>query len=120
MAVSRRFFNRTATFDALTYPQDAAGGEIPTPATTAVLVPCCVQNDGPPTPTETQGRRGSAAPVKLFFRPDDPPGIAIIQALKANDRVVVSGYPNPIILDGPPFDDSGRSGVFEASGRDIR
>lgn len=115
------FFGRVATIQAVSHPQDVGGGEVPTPSTLAVLVPCAVQQDGPPEPTTgKQGRRGSTAKVKIFLRPSDPPGVLAVQALKVDDRIPIDGFPYPLILDGPPFDASGRGVVWEAAARDIR
>lgn len=115
------FFNRTAELDAVAYPQDKAGGEVPTASATAILVPCCVQQDAGPTPAgDGQRRRGSEAGVRIFFRPADGPGLGAVAALKVNDRLRVSGLPLPLVLDGPPFDASGRGVVWECRARDVR
>jgi hypothetical protein len=124
---SARFFNLACEIDPLSYPQDAAGGEVPNPGLLAVQVPCCVQQTSPPVTTEgKQGRRGSEAPVMVFFRPDNPPGVAALQKLKARDVLKITNpntgqpYPGTLILDGPPFDASGRGAVWEAAAKDIR
>jgi hypothetical protein len=91
------------------------------PAATATFVPCCLQQDGGPTPRQpgdSQKRRGSDANVRIFFRPTDPPGSAIVAALKVNDRFAVSG--RTLILDGPAFDVAGRGAVWEARAREVR
>jgi hypothetical protein len=121
---SARFFNQTATIRAVAYPQDAAGGEVPTPGPATVAVPCCVQQDSAAgSAGDGQGRRGSEAEVRLFFRPAASPQRDAVAALKVNDRVAVSGPigpPRAIILDGPPHDASGRGVVWEGRGRDVR
>lgn len=114
------FFNKVAEFDSLAYPQDAAGGEVPTPSVAAILIPCCVQSQLPER-TETQAKRGSTAPVSIFFAPGNVPiARQIIGAMKVNDRIKVRGYKNPIILDGPAADYSGHGAVFEAPGKEMR
>ena len=115
MVPPSRFFNRLATLSAVLAPQDAAGGEVPTPAVVSILVPCCVQQDSGPSPTEGQGR-GSEAAVRVFFRPVNPASTAAVLALKVWDQVAVLGLANPIVLDGTPFDASGRGVVYEATG----
>lgn len=118
-----RFFNQTATIRALAYPQDAAGGEVPTPGTVAVQVPCCVQQQAGATPREGQGRRGSEAEVRAFFLPTVATQLDAVAGLKVNDRVEVSGPigpPRALILDGPAFDASGRGAVWEAAAREVR
>lgn len=114
-------FNQSAEFDATAYPQDAAGGEVPTPANVATLVPCCVQQDAGPTPRQPgdgQKRRGSDADVRVFFRPSGPPSALVVAALKVNDRFAVAG--RTFVLDGPAFDVAGRGVVWEARAREAR
>jgi hypothetical protein len=113
------FFNLLAQLDATGYPQDAAGGEVQTPAILAIMVPCCVQSD-PPESSGNQQRRGSTSAVRVFFRPGDARADFAIRKLKVNDNIVVTGYPNPINLLGPAVDEAGRGAVYECSGRDIR
>ena len=107
---SARFFNRTATLVPASYPQDAAGGEVVTPAPEPAAVPCAVQQDAGPTPDEGQKARRSTAAIRLFF-PADP-------GLKVNDQVRVDGH--TYRLDGPAFDASGRGAVFEATAVEVR
>jgi|GEM_PF-5618209 len=114
------FFNKTARIDSLGFAQDLAGGEVPVPSAIGVLVPCCVQQEKPPEPlteSQGQGRRGAVARLRIFLRPDNPPGALALSKLGQDDRISIDGYPNPVILDGPPFDASGRGVVWVAGGK---
>lgn len=113
--------SQVAEFDPMSYPQDPSGGELPTAGLSAVLVPCCVQQDRAPQRSgEGQHRRGSTAEIRIFLQPCNPQQLAIVQALKVNDRIAIQGRPQPLVLDGPFFSASGQGAIWEAGARDIR
>ncbi len=121
MEIPGWFFNQVATVQGVKHPQDPAGGETPATTTVQVGVPVCVQQDaGGADPRDIQGRRSSVSHVRIFFRPTSPPGAAAVQALKKDDRFLVTGWKNPMVLEGDPFDVSGRGVVWEATARNAR
>jgi hypothetical protein len=122
-------FPHTATVLVAVDGRDLNGSVVTSVAPVAVLVPCSVQQDGPPEPSLDQDRRGSVARVRVFFRPTDPvlptdPSrtavLAALLALKQGDELAVAGRPNPLVLDGPPWDRAGRGVVIECAARDYR
>jgi hypothetical protein len=117
-------YNKLAAAIAVSRPQDAGGGGVPTPGAPASAVPCAVQDEGP-AETEGQGRLGSTSTVRVFLAAD--PG------LKDRDRLAIYSadgvtLERTVILDGPALDASGQAaggplafaGAFEVRGRVVR
>jgi hypothetical protein len=113
------FFIRTTILQLVGYPQDPAGGTIPTPSPLAVLVPVAVQQDMPPEklPDGTY-RRGTKVRVTVFFNPamaDSPDyALAALKQLRLDSRLILDDG-RTILLEGEPFDRAGQGAVYEAA-----
>jgi hypothetical protein len=109
------FFNHTTTLQVVNYPQDPAGGPIPTGSPLNVVLPCSVQQDRPAErqPDGTY-RRGTVARLTVFFWPDrNPLAIAALAELIQESRLVLDDG-RTIVLQGPPYDQSGQGVISQA------
>jgi hypothetical protein len=112
------FFDRTATFELVDYPLDPAGGTVPAALPLSVALPACIQQDVPP---ERLGdgtyRSGTRVKITVFFLPsgaDDPAlALAALGQLDLESRLQLDDG-RIILLEGKPFDRSGRGLVWEA------